>query len=152
MSYVRHVLQPGEKLLVTGRLHWIDYWQATACAIIAVGFLVFRPQAPSVRLTFETCSVAMGLVAFALGIRTAWRRWGTEIGVTDRRVIYKSGVISRYTAEMNMDKIETVQVDQTLLGRLLDYGEVSIKGSGASIETLKKVAEPISLRAAITAR
>ncbi len=152
MSYVRHVLQPGEKLLVSGRLHWIGYCHALAWLIPAILLLLLRPQAPSMRLVFEIGAVIAAIASFAYALRTALLRWGTEIGVTDRRVIYKHGLISRYTAEMNMDKIETVSVDQSLLGRIFDYGEISIKGSGASIETLKQIAEPLSLRAAITAR
>ena len=53
---------------------------------------------------------------------------------------------------MNMDKVETVAVTQSLLGRLLDYGAITIKGSGASIETLRNIADPVALRSAITAR
>jgi uncharacterized membrane protein YdbT with pleckstrin-like domain len=93
--------------------------------------------------------LALGAV-FAL--QTSLLRWGTEIGVTDRRVIYKRGFIARHTAEMNMDKVETVLVEQSLLGRVLNYGAVSIRGSGASIETLRNIADPIALRSAITAR
>jgi uncharacterized membrane protein YdbT with pleckstrin-like domain len=76
----------------------------------------------------------------------------TEIAVTTHRVIYKTGFIRRYTAEMNMDKVESVDVVQPLLGRLLDYGSVRVRGTGASLEQLDYVGHPLALRNAITVR
>ena len=151
MSYVRHALQPGEKLLVEGRLHWIGYWRAFAFWLPALALLFFRSPVPSLELVIQACALALGLAGLGCALHVAAQQWGTEIGVTDRRVIYKHGVISRYTAEMNMDKVETVSIDQTLLGRFLNYGAITIKGSGASIETLRQIGDPIRLRSAITA-
>jgi uncharacterized membrane protein YdbT with pleckstrin-like domain len=67
-------------------------------------------------------------------------------------VISKRGFITRNTAEMNMDKIESVQVDQSVLGRLLDYGTVTVLGTGQGLEPIKRVAAPIAFRNAITAK
>jgi uncharacterized membrane protein YdbT with pleckstrin-like domain len=72
--------------------------------------------------------------------------------VTNLRVIYKRGFIERNTVEMNMDKIESVGVTQTIVGRLLDYGSIHIRGTGEGIETLRKMAAPVLLRNCITAR
>jgi uncharacterized membrane protein YdbT with pleckstrin-like domain len=91
--------------------------------------------------TTELILVAIGLVFLA----KAWFEWWiTEVAVTNRRVIYKRGLVSRTTAEMQMDKIETVQVDQSILGRLLDYGRVTIKGTGAGVESFGAMDEPIA--------
>jgi hypothetical protein len=79
-------------------------------------------------------------------------RWITEFAVTDRRVIYKCEFISRHTAEMNMDKIESVDVDQSLLGRVLNYGTIHVLGTGEGIESLHRIAAPLALRNAITAK
>jgi uncharacterized membrane protein YdbT with pleckstrin-like domain len=67
-------------------------------------------------------------------------------------VIYKTGFISRHTSEMNMDKIESVTVDQGLLGRMLDYGTIHVLGTGQGLEHLHRIASPLQLRNAITAR
>ncbi len=62
---------------------------------------------------------------------SAWfKRWTTEIDVTNRRIVYKRGFIKRHTVEMNMDKVESVDVDQSVLGRLLNYGDITIHGTG----------------------
>ena len=85
-------------------------------------------------------------------IRAIIRRLSTEMVVTDRRVILKEGFLSRKTIEINMDKVERVDVDQTILGRLFDYGSVTVKGTGASYEPFKMVNSPIIFRNAIMAR
>jgi uncharacterized membrane protein YdbT with pleckstrin-like domain len=103
-------------------------------------------------------AMAIGIFAVvAFGI--AWfNRWITEIAVTDRRIIYKRGFINRHTVEMNMDKVAGVDVDQSILGRLLDYGTIHVLGTGGAqasmggIEHLHRVAEPLALRNAITAK
>jgi uncharacterized membrane protein YdbT with pleckstrin-like domain len=70
--------------------------------------------------------------------------------VTNRRVIYKKGLIRRQTNEMNMDKVESVKVEQLILGRIFVYGTVTILGTGEGFETLRTIASPIKLRNCIT--
>jgi uncharacterized membrane protein YdbT with pleckstrin-like domain len=89
-------------------------------------------------------------VAVALLVQEWFRWWITEIAVTNRRVIYKKGFIRRQTNEMNMHKVESVQVYQSILGRMLGYGTVTILGTGAGFETLRTIAGPIELRNSIT--
>ncbi len=85
-------------------------------------------------------------------LAAAVRRWTTEIAVTDRRVIFKRGLIRRHTIEMNMDKVETVDVDQSLAGRLLGYGDIVVRGTGSTIEPFRKIAAPLDFRNQVTAR
>jgi uncharacterized membrane protein YdbT with pleckstrin-like domain len=92
--------------------------------------------------------LAIGGVLFLIREWFGW--WTTEVAVTNLRVIYKTGLIKRRTNEMNMDKVESVQVDQSILGRVLDYGTVTITGTGVGLETLTGVAQPIELRNCIT--
>ena len=84
-------------------------------------------------------------------LRAWFRRWTTEIAVTDRRVVLKRGFIRRHTVEMNMQKVESVDVDQTQLGRMFNYGTVTIKGTGSTLESLRMIDHPLKLRSAITA-
>ena len=85
-------------------------------------------------------------------LRAWFIRWTNEIVVTDRRVIYAHGFIQRHTVEVHMDKIESVDVDQSVLGRLLDYGDVTIRGTGTTLEPIREVDRPIALRNEVTAR
>ena len=152
MSYVASVLQPDEKILHVGVPHWVGYWRSLACFGLALIVLKFRPENPTGAEAFWIAAGAICVVGLAFAAHTAFKRWTQEIGVTDRRVIYKRGFISRHTEEMNMDKIETVLVEQSLLGRILGYGTVTIQGTGTGIEKMKDMADPINLRSKITAR
>jgi uncharacterized membrane protein YdbT with pleckstrin-like domain len=96
-------------------------------------------------------SAALAAIALVLFARGALVRAATEIAVTDRRIIFKRGFIRRHTVEMNMAKVESVDVDQTLLGRMFDYGDVTVRGVGSSFERLSLVDAPLKLRTSVTA-
>ena len=70
--------------------------------------------------------------------------------VTDHRVIFKRGLLSRHTVEMNRTKIESVDVDQSLFGRLFGYGTIVVHGTGGGLEPLANIADPLLLRSRIT--
>ena len=94
----------------------------------------------------------MLLAAFLLTLRAWFHRWTTEVLVTDRRVIYARGFIQRHTVEINMDKIESVDVDQSIMGRTFNYGDVTIRGTGQTFEPLRQIDRPIAFRNEVTAR
>ena len=90
----------------------------------------------------QTCALPICLAH----ILRAWVKVaGTEITVTSQRVIYKIGILSRSTVEMNLDKVESVLVQQSLLGRMLDFGTVIVRGVGAGLEPVDQVAAPLEL-------
>jgi uncharacterized membrane protein YdbT with pleckstrin-like domain len=97
---------------------------------------------------------ALFFLLLALGslLSALIRRGSTEIVVTDRRIIFKEGVLRRRTMEMNMNKVETVDVVQTIAGRILNFGAVLIRGVGSSYEPIGMVADPLALRTAIVAQ
>ena len=148
-----------------GKLHWIIYAHAAislivlTCSlmVVIVGF-GYSPSEESSGLALLLVGAAAlaAMVSFAaaiiLAIAAWFDQWTTEIAVTDRRVIYKRGFIQRHTAEMNMDKIESVIVDQSILGRILGFGSIHVLGTGEGLEHLHKVSSPVELRNCITAR
>jgi uncharacterized membrane protein YdbT with pleckstrin-like domain len=150
MKYVEEVLQPGEKILFASTIHWLIYAPAILLLIVAIA-ATFQTVGGS-----ESLWRGISLVCFAaalLSAARAWfKRWTTEIAVTDRRIIYKRGFIRRHTIEMNMDKVESVDVNQSLLGRILGYGDVLVRGTGVGFEPLQMIESPIELRNAVTAR
>jgi uncharacterized membrane protein YdbT with pleckstrin-like domain len=97
-------------------------------------------------------SAALAVVGIIMILRAWFYRWITEIAVTDRRVIYKTGFIRRQTNEMHMDKVESVRVDQSILGRILNYGDVTVLGTGEGFETIRLIGHPLELRNQITGR
>jgi uncharacterized membrane protein YdbT with pleckstrin-like domain len=154
-SYVAEVLQPDETVRYEGSLHWIIFlWGIVLFAFGAVGLLALLTMARDTRgYSIFSIIVYAALILGTLHLISAWlKRWTTEIAVTNRRVIYKTGLISRRTVEMNMDKVESVDVTQDIFGRIFNYGTVLIRGTGASLEPLSTIGSPLALRNAITAR
>ena len=164
MSYVKSVLQPGEVVVMTGHLHWIAYWHAILFLIAGVGLLLVERAFASGDVLISITAVVFGALFLVSFLRAWFIRWITEIAVTNKRVIFKRGFINRHTAEMNMDKVASVDVDQSVMGRLLDYGTIHIIGTGGvagganidsglqSIEHIHRIANPIAFRNAITAK
>jgi uncharacterized membrane protein YdbT with pleckstrin-like domain len=150
MNYVQRVLQPGEVVRHTAAIHWIVYWPGALFMLAAVACLTYGTWLSQHTFIFHWVAGLLALVGLFLLAREWYGWWTTEVAVTDLRVIYKTGFIKRRTNEMNMDKVESVQVDQSILGRILDYGTVTITGTGVGLETLTGVARPIELRNSIT--
>ena len=152
MSYAQSVLQPGEKILLMARLHWIEYWPSILCLILGTGLVIWESISSMDDVIVSGTAIAFAVLFLATFIRSWFIRWITEFAITDRRVISKRGFITRNTAEMNMDKVESVQVDQSVLGRLLNYGTVTVLGTGQGLEPIRRVASPLEFRNAITAK
>lgn len=150
MSYVERVLQPGEQVRHISSIHWILYWPGVAVALLAVAAYWFGETRWLPR-AWQYTAYALALVAVVLLVREWLQWWITEIAVTNRRVIYKRGLIRLQTNEMNMDKVESVQVNQSVLGRMFDFGTVKILGTGEGFEALQTIAGPIKLRNSIIA-
>jgi uncharacterized membrane protein YdbT with pleckstrin-like domain len=152
MSYVDTILEPGEKIIYRTKPSWTFYAPAIGlalCALIVVGLEVNFAGLEAVGLTVATILAVLALASFA---RAWFRRVTTEIAVTDRRIILKHGFIRRHTIEMNMQKVESVDVDQTLTGRLFNYGNVTVRGTGSTFETIRGIDAPLKLRTTVTAR
>jgi uncharacterized membrane protein YdbT with pleckstrin-like domain len=151
MRYIERVLQPGENLVHASKIHWVIYVPGVVMmltAIVLFFVMLGHPDQPVWLVLFAIC-LAVGFFQLFM----AWfKRWTTEIDVTDRRIVYKRGFIWRHTIEMNMDKVESVDVDQSILGRLLDYGNIVVRGTGEGWEPLYKIEGPLELRNAVTAR
>ena len=154
MAYIDEILEPGEKVVFKTRLSWTLYGPAIVYALAALALTVFATGAAGLGVVAFVIAALAALAAAAalVGFLRAWfRRWTSEIAVTDRRVVLKRGFIRRHTVEMNMQKVESVDVDQSQLGRLFNYGMVTIKGTGSTLESLKMIDHPLKLRSAITA-
>jgi uncharacterized membrane protein YdbT with pleckstrin-like domain len=151
MNYIDSILEPGETVRFRTTVSWTIY---VPTILLAIGALAITAAAASFAdLAFLGWFAAIILALAAIGafFRAWFRRWTTEIAVTDRRIILKRGLIRRHTVEMNMQKVESVDVDQTLVGRLFNYGNVTIRGTGSSFEPLRMIDEPLKLRTTVTA-
>jgi len=152
--YIDEILQPGERVLYSTNAHWIFYFPAIVAWIVALALFVASRRIDMYSLMI-VCLFGSGLVALAALYWTVFclfHRATTETDVTNLRVVHKTGFIKRRTFEMALDKVESVDVDQTILGRILNYGDVTIRGVGEGIETIRTIASPLAFRSSITTR
>ena len=154
MRYVRRVLQPGETVVYDTKLHWVIYIRAIlllVVCVILVAAAVTTSDNQNLSLALEIAAAIFALLALSAALRAFVRRATTELAVTDHRVIYKTGLLARHTIEMNRDKVESVDVDQTLLGRIFGYGTIIVRGTGGSLEPIRTIGDPLTFRSNITA-
>src|SRR5581483_8056782 len=125
MSYIQKVLQPGETLIYRTRLHWLIYGRAILLLLIAIACAVAGYYAGT---DFQDAGLIAGafflVLALISAIHGAIKRASTELAVTDHRVIFKRGIVSRYTIEMARSKVESVDVQQSIGGRIFNYGTI----------------------------
>jgi membrane protein YdbS with pleckstrin-like domain len=160
MGYVETVLQPGEAVRFRTGRHWVVYLPGATLAVaaaagLAVALTIYLDADFPTVWDIVWVGVAMALLALGvvLLVRAWFRRRFTEVAVTDRRVIYKAGLLRRQTIEMPLDRIERIEVGQSILGRLLSFGNVDVNGvsSGIGADKLRHIASPIQFRSKVIA-
>jgi uncharacterized membrane protein YdbT with pleckstrin-like domain len=153
LGYIENNLIPGETVLYKTRLHWI----------VVIGTLVAGVLLASVGLVFVVGGyeasakggsyagmIIVGLLlligaAVFIGVGLI-RRNSTEVAVSNKRVLIKTGFISRKSIEVLLSKVESIGVDESVLGRILGYGTVIVRGTGGTFETFPKIAHPNEFR------
>jgi uncharacterized membrane protein YdbT with pleckstrin-like domain len=139
-------------VLYSTNAHWIFYLPAIAAWIVALVLAAAAVVVPPMALVGLPAAAVIAVVALYFTIRGWFHRFTTETDVTDRRVVHKTGFINRRTFEISLDKIASVEVIQSIPGRLLNYGDVIIVGMGeVPPQPIKTIASPLAFRSAITA-
>ena len=154
MSYIDRSLVDGEKVLYRARLHWVVLlWPllvASAIGALGIAFLVVV-VAPSLRPHgFSGALGVTGLLLFLVSISligsAVVARNATEIAVTSRRVLIKTGIVNRRTLELLLVRIESIGVNEPPLGRMLGFGTVVLRGTGGTPEQFDRIANPLEFR------
>ena len=155
MSYVESNLASGETVIYQTRLHWIVMlWHIiVGCLLLGLpGALLLYYALSQTGIESRTLhvmeggSIALlvcGVVAILMGMV---RRNATEMAVTNRRVVIKTGLVSRKTIEMLLNKVESIEVSETAFGRMLGYGTIVVIGTGGTPDPFHKVAHPLEFR------
>jgi uncharacterized membrane protein YdbT with pleckstrin-like domain len=151
MTYLDRVLGEDESILHRGKIHWVVYVRPVMMALFGMPFILAAPFIPVANGTAGFLVIGtMILLVAAFSWLIAWiERLTTEIAVTSRRFIIEYGLIWRSTSEMSAKRIESVEVDQSVTGRILNFGTVTARGTGTGIEPIRRVAAPLDLRNAI---
>lgn len=126
-SYVEGALVKDERIVHIGN---ISLW--SVAGRIALGILLLPV-------------FGLGLI-FLLSAYIKYKT--TELAITNRRVIAKFGLISRRTVELNINKVESIQVDQSVPGRMFNYGTLVISGAGESQAPIPGISDPMAFRRA----
>jgi uncharacterized membrane protein YdbT with pleckstrin-like domain len=164
MSYIDDNLLPDEKVVYRSRLHWVVFLQPLGWFVVTLlllfylniksSYLQYLMQAYT--LNFMLMFKLLLLIPLLIGIFTAMSVFidyiSTEFGVTNKRVIMKLGFIRRYTFENFLQKVENIQVNQSVLGRILGYGTIILHGTGGTREPFYCIDDPLTFRQQIQAQ
>jgi uncharacterized membrane protein YdbT with pleckstrin-like domain len=143
MSYLDDHLLAGEQIVYRARLHWIIF--GTAIVVVLLGLalaIVLRLY----QLEYWYAGAALAGVGLLLAISPSIRYTSSEFAVTDKRVLAKHGFIQRDSIETLLSKIEAIEVDQGIIGRLFGYGSVGITGTGGTQESFPLISHPLEFR------
>jgi hypothetical protein len=128
MSYLDESLAPGETIVARFDLHWTAKWRLIVYLLLAIPTL--------------------GIALFA-ALYEWLRLRAIELGVTNRRVVRKTGIVSRQTEELRLASIETIDLRQTTWGRVFGFGDVVLTGRGESAMIFARLAHPLEAKRAI---
>jgi uncharacterized membrane protein YdbT with pleckstrin-like domain len=145
-SYVDSVLSEGERIVYRAN---VSHWKFFTSYLLGTLFLVGGAAAwlmGAQGSSWFIVAIAALVVGLFVILSAIIRRSTTELVLTDRRIITKRGLVSRNTVEMNLAKVESLQVNQSLMGRMFNYGDVSVVGTGSSLEPLYGISHPLELR------
>jgi uncharacterized membrane protein YdbT with pleckstrin-like domain len=155
MSYVESNLVPGETVIYQTRLHWIVMLSQIilGCLLLALpGSLLLYYAFSHTELEINSVHLmqAGGVALLVCGLITivvgSVKRNATEMAVTNRRVVIKTGLAGRKTIEMLLNKVESIEVSETTFGRMLGYGTIVIIGTGGTSEPFHDIAHPLEFR------
>jgi uncharacterized membrane protein YdbT with pleckstrin-like domain len=154
VSYIESNLIPGERVLYKTGFHWIvAFWPALFGCIIAIPGVVMVLTSlfaigdkSGVAGTMAGMGFGFLIVGAALVLVGYLQKVSTEMAVTNKRIIIKAGLLSRRTFELLLSKVESIGVEEGVLGRMLGYGSVVVRGTGGTPEPFTKIAHPLEFR------
>jgi uncharacterized membrane protein YdbT with pleckstrin-like domain len=161
MSYVNDNLMPNEKVLFSARIHPAIFLPSVVSFLLTIALFIYAfssaGQGNSSTTTlsaisgmFLCLSALLFIYSIVLGLQAIIVLSTTEFAVTNRRVIAKTGFIRRHTLEMLLMKIESVAVNQNILGRMLNFGVVTVTGTGGTKESFRAIGQPFAVRKIIS--
>lgn len=170
MLYVQQSLSPDEEIIHIGHFHWMYtlraimaiVWGILGCIGVIIAAIYFQEnywngfEAETWLGRVQELHPGVRIGAFFIFIFGVLRfasmmvaKATTEIAITNNRLIFKRGLVARYVGEMSIDRIEGVNVLQTVLGRIFGYGRIMVRGMGVGEVILPSISNPIAFRRAI---
>lgn len=136
MGYIEDNLLPDESVVHKATLHWLIFWKAMLVMVIGLAVVAVEPT--------------VGALVVALGLLMSLPAWAayksSEFGVTTKRVIVKVGLIRRETLELLLRQVEAISVDQSIMGRIFNFGSVTLSGTGGVRGVFHNISAPLEFR------
>ncbi len=136
MNYVESVLMPGEKIIEKAQIHWFIF-------VVDVMILIIGLWSAHIQFLLAAVIVVMGLYLTA---RDIIYYLATELALTNKRVIAKFGWVQRNTVELSLSRVESLTVNQSIFGRMFNFGTLTINGIGGIQTPIPLIADPLKFR------
>lgn len=155
MSYVKSNLMPNEHVIARGQIHWWAYAPGVLRLAIGLGLVGWMslPDSRDLGDLLRFAVIALGALIALEGAISVLRTWiyalTTELAITNKRVIVKWGFIRRSTIELVHSKVESINVVQSIVGRILGFGTIVVHGIGKALQPMHHIAAPLSFRRAL---
>jgi len=141
MKYAEQGLMKNEAIIYEAKKHWILF--VPPALIFLILFAVLSASRLNGGLAFLAALLISGIVLIPRAIRYFF----SEFAVTNKRVLIKRGLISRDSTELLLTKLEGIQVDQNIIGRLLNYGTIRVNAANAMhVNRYPRISDPLAFR------
>lgn len=139
MQYIKKTLLPDEKIIYYTGPHFLVFYPCLIWLAVTIGLFLFLPQFPWLLYFTFAIAIAYAFSSYVIFI-------SSEYGITDKRVLMKVGLIRRNSLEIFFNKIESINVNQTIPGRIFNYGIIIIAGTGGSKDPFYFIPDPLGFR------
>lgn len=154
MSYINESLSQNEEIFEIYKLHWFSriplwiYRTITILFFMPFALMSFQERTQEIN---DIYPFFLSVTSFFLmiSIYEYYRLKSIEYGATNKRTISKTGIISRKTEEMKIGSIETVEINQGIIGRIFGFGTIKITGRGISNLIYKNIDNPMDVKKSI---
>jgi hypothetical protein len=162
-EYIRSILMPNERVLATAQIHWVIFMTPVIFTVLAIFSTIAAfasnssasstnspgDSSMAMLLFSSNCCIPFWLIGIIGFVLAFVRIKTTEFALTDKRVIGKSGIIKRGSLELVLGKVESISVNQNILGRIFDFGTLVVTGSGGTHQVFHYIAEPMTMKKTI---
>jgi uncharacterized membrane protein YdbT with pleckstrin-like domain len=136
LGYIESNLLPDEEVIYKATLHWKIFWKSSFIVLVGIFCL----------LVHAILAGAITGIGLALALRAFIDYKSSEFGVTTKRVIIKVGFLRRRTLELLLRQVEAISVEQSVLGRMLGFGSLTLTGTGGVHEVFHNISSPLEFR------
>ncbi|MCO6440229.1 MAG: PH domain-containing protein [Nitrococcus mobilis] len=143
MAYIGNNLMDGERLIHRGHQHPIVFAVSTIVCVFGLYFIVSGGGSK-----LSDFGISVLIIGGLLVLRAVLSYSSNELAVNNQRVIAKFGFIGRHTVELNHSKVESLNISQGMLGRLLNYGTLVVRGTGSVSTPIPRIRAPLEFRRA----